>query len=609
MAYDPQSIDLFPAKPGVYLMKNRRGTILYVGKAKNLRQRVKQYFIPGRDSREKVPHLVAQVHEIETIVVTSEKEALLLENTLIKEHLPHYNAIFRDDKTYISLKITLKDKWPMVQLVRYKGKPKPDGQYFGPYTSAYAARQTLDLIHRLFPLRQCSPQEFARRTRPCILFDMQRCVAPCVDRCTKTDYDAHVRNAIQFLKGQNQEVLAGLRDEMQKASESLEFERAAAVLNTIRYIEQTIETQRVVKVGGGDSDLYGVFREGGEVMVSQMLYREGRLMGSKNYGFSDLAQDDSELLESLLMQRYETVDEIPDEILLPVEIEDPQAIAEILTGRKGTNVAVRTPERGDKRRLVEMAYANAEATYRRQKDAKVVMEKMLSEMQEHLCLQNYPKRIECFDNSHIAGSEPVSSLVVFTEGEKDSKRYRLYKLKNTDASDDYGAMREVLARRYRRAKEENDLPDLLIVDGGKGQLSSALKVLEELDIVTVDVIGVAKEQGRHDKGVTAEQVFLPNTKDPVHLRKTSPVLFLLQKIRDEAHRSALAFHRKRRSKGTLKSALDDIDGIGPKKRQLLLRYFGSVAKLKEASQEQLEAVPGLSKPNVQALLNFFRRPT
>ncbi len=605
MLYDPQQIDLFPQKPGVYIMKGCDETVLYVGKAKNLRQRVRQYFIPGRDSRQKVPHLVAQVKTIETIVVTSEKEALLLENTLIKEHLPHYNAIFRDDKTYISLKITVKEKWPQVQLVRYRGKPKQDAQYFGPYTSAYAARQTLDLLHRLFPLRQCSQQEFARRTRPCILFDMQRCVAPCVNRCTKPEYDAHVKNTVQFLRGQNHEVLKGLREEMKIASDALEFERAGAVHNTIKYIEQTIETQRVVKVGGGDSDFFGVYREGEEVMVSKILYRTGRLLGSKNFSYSKLAQDDAELLESLVMQQYEALDEIPDEIVLPVALDDNDAIGEILTARKGTLVNVLYPQRGDKKRLIEMAQANAEAAYRSQKDAKVVMEKMLGELQEQLKLQNYPKRIECFDNSHIAGTDPVSSLVAFTEGQKDTKRYRLYKLKNTAASDDYGAMKEVLERRYRRAKEENDLPDLLIVDGGKGQLNMAIKVLEELDIVTVDVIGIAKEQGRHDKGVTAEQVFLPNMKDPVFLKRTSPVLFLLQKIRDEAHRSAITFHRKRRSKGTLKSALDEIEGIGPKKRQLLLRHFGSVAKLKQASEEQLLEVPGISKTNIKVLLEFF----
>lgn len=607
MAYDPQQIDSFPTKPGVYVMKGASGIVLYVGKANNLRQRVKQYFIPGRDSRQKVPYLVAQVESIEIIVVTSEKEALLVEHTLIKEHLPRYNAIFRDDKTYISIKINSRDKWPMAFLVRYRGKPKPDGLYFGPYTSAYAARQTLDLIHKVFPLRQCSDQEFARRTRPCILHDMKRCVAPCVNLCSKEQYDGHVRHAIQFLRGQDQDVLRELNGEMHQASETLDFERAGMLLNTIRYIERTIEAQRVVKVGGGDSDIFALFREAEEVVVSQILYREGRLLGSKTYTFSQSAEDDTELLTSLVMQRYDAGDDIPDEILLPVALEDQVALGEILSARRGKVVSVLTPQRGDKLRLVEMAQANAEAAFRREKDARVVMEKMLGDMQEQLSLKNYPERIECFDNSHLAGTEAVSSMVAFTDGEKDSKRYRLFKLRSTEASDDYGAMYEVLMRRYRKSKEENKLPDLLIVDGGKGHLNVAIRVLAELEIVTVDVIGIAKEQGRHDKGSTAEQVFLPNVRDPVKLRSTSPILFLLQKIRDEAHRVAITFQRKRRSKGTLKSALDDVVGIGPKKRQLLLRHFGSVAKLKEASEEQLRGVPGLSEANVRSLLAFFQK--
>ncbi|MDP1835721.1 MAG: excinuclease ABC subunit UvrC [Chlamydiales bacterium] len=607
MPYDSQQIDAFPLKPGVYIMKGRYDSVLYIGKANNLRARVKQYFVPGRDSREMVPHLVAQVQSIEIIVVSSEKEALLLENTLIKEHQPRYNAIFRDDKTYISLKIDNKHQWPIVHLVRYKGRAKPDGLYFGPYTSAYAARQTLDLIHKVFPLRQCSDQELARRTRPCILYDMKRCVAPCVGLCSKEEYDEKVRTVIKFLRGQNQEVVRELKRDMEEASAKLEFERAGVILSTIRHIEATIETQRVVKVNGHDSDFYGVFREGEEVMVSQVIFRGGRMMGTKNFGFSGLAQDDAELLESLIMQKSESADEIPDEILLPVNLSDHEALEEILTAKKEKNVAVHCPLKGDKKRVIEIARENAEAAYRREKDAKVVMEKMLTDMQEQLQLENYPRRIECFDNSHLSGTDPVSSLVAFTDGEKDTKRYRLYKIKTAEAADDYGAMREVLSRRYRKAKEENNLPDLIIVDGGKGQLNMAHNVLEELDIATVDLIGIAKDQGRHDKGVTAEQIFLVNIKDPVRLRSTSPVMFLLQKIRDEAHRSALAFQQKRRSKGTIRSALDDVEGIGPKKRQILLRHFGSVAKLKEATEDELKAVPGISQSNAKALREFFSK--
>lgn len=606
MSYDPKQIENFPSKPGVYIMRGRFSTVLYIGKAKNLKARVKQYFIPGRDSREMVPHLVSHVESIEIIVVSSEKEALLLENTLIKEHKPRYNAVFRDDKTYVSLKINHKHPWPSVHLIRYKGKPKPNGLYFGPYTSAYAARQTLDLIHRVFPLRQCSDQELARRTRPCILYDMKRCMGPCVNLCSKADYEEKVRTVTQFLRGQNHEVVKELKKEMHLASDRLEFERAGVLFSTIRHIEATIEAQRVVKVDGQDGDFYGIYREAEEVSISVMLFRQGRLLGTKNFSFSGVAQDDAEILQSLIMQRYETAEEIPDEILLPVQLQDPAALQEILSQRKGRAVAVHQPIKGDKKRIVEIAYQNSEAAYRREKDAKVVMGKMLTEIQEKLHLKNYPKRIECFDNSHLSGSEPVSSLVAFTDGIKDTKYYRLYRVKAAEASDDYGAMREVMQRRYRRAKEEKTLPDLIIVDGGKGQLSSAQRVLEDLNIATVDLIGVAKDRGRHDKGMTSEQIFLVNVKEAIKLRNTSPIMFLLQKIRDEAHRSALAFQQKRRTKGTIRSALDEVEGIGAKKRQILLKHFGSLAKLKEATEEQLCALSGISKANARSLIRFFK---
>ena len=607
MRYDVRKIDRFPHQPGVYLMKGRNGQVLYVGKAKNLRQRVKQYFVPGRDERMKVPYLVARVYDIETIVVSSEKEALLLENTLIKEHQPRFNAIFKDDKSYISLKVTTQHEWPMVKLVRYKGKPKADGQYFGPYTSAYAARQTLDLLHKLFPLRQCSDNELRRRTRPCLLYDMKRCVAPCVERCTREEYDRHVRKTLQFLKGQDQEVLKELYSEMEEASQALEFERAAMILRSIRYIEATMEKQNVVKVSALDRDAWAVYREGEEVMVSQMIFRTGKLLGSKQHEFSDLAQDDDELLASLLLQQYEEGGaEIPDELLLPVEVEESQSIAEILSQRRGKSVAVHFPQRGEKLRLIELAATNAEAAYKKEKDARSVREKMLLEMQEKLHLRNYPARIECFDNSHTQGDQPVSSMVVFTDGLKDSKRYRLYKLRATEASDDYGAMHEVLLRRYRRAQAENDLPNLIIVDGGKGQLNIARKVLKELNIATVDVIGVAKEGARHDKGQTHEQIFLPNVRDPLRLSSTSPILFLLQKIRDEAHRRAITFHRKRRGKSVVASALDGIPGVGPAKKKALLKQFGSIKQIKAASKEALCEVPGVSESLAESIQNALR---
>lgn len=606
MAYPQNKLDLLPIQPGVYLMKSQTGTVLYVGKANNLRQRVKQYFAsPGGDGREMIPHLVARVTEIDTIIVTSEKEALLLENNLIKQYRPKYNALLKDDKTYVALKINNKHKWPTVQLVRYKGRPEPDGLYFGPYTSALAARKTLDLLTRLFPLRQCSDQELVRRTRPCILYDMKKCIAPCVNLCTKEEYDGYVTRTIKFLRGQDKEILKELYAEMERHAEALEFEKADSILKTIRHLEDTLEGQKVDKPLGGDEDVIAIFRQGAELLLMQLLVREGKLMGSRHYNFSNILEEDNELLSSFLLQNYEKQETIPPEILVPVDLEDAEAISEILSANQKRKVRIYAPKRGEKHALVEMAYINAEAAFKKEKDLRTIREKTLLEMQEQLRLNHYPRRIECFDNSNISGAEPVSALVAFTDGEKDKKRYRKYKIKTVSTPDDYATMYEVLTRHFKRAKEENDLPDLLVVDGGKGHLNVALRVLKELNIITVDTIGVAKEQGRHDKGMSAEQVFQPNIKDPIILKRNSPITFLLQQIRDEAHRFAITFHRQRRSKSTLQSALTNIPGIGPAKKKALLRHFGSLQKIKQASREELEQVKGLSKVNIEAILKMM----
>lgn len=587
-------------------MKDAHGEIIYVGKANNLRQRVRQYFLPRGDGRVIIPFLVAKVESIDTIIVTSEKEALLLENNLIKEHKPRYNALLKDDKAYIALKINDKHPWPMVGVVRYKGKPKADGSYFGPYTSAEAARETLDLLHTLFPLRQCSDQELVRRTRPCILYDMKRCVAPCVNRCTKEEYDKLVKNTAKFLKGQDREVLKDLYFEMEKASENLEFEKAGVFLRTIQHLEKTLEGQKVDKPLGIDTDILAIYRQGEEVVLTKLIFRNGKLMGSFDYNFSSIAEEDPELLESFLVQHYENQNELPKEILLPISLPTAQALMEIISAGK-RSVQILCPQKGEKKALVDMAYTNAEAAFLKRKDQQSIREKTLLEMQERFHLARYPRRIECFDNSSIAGTLVVSTMVAFYEGEKDSSRYRKYKIRNLAEGDDYAAMREVLERRYRRAKDEDDLPDLLIVDGGKGHLNIAIKVLTELNLIAaIDVVGLAKEESRHDKGMTIEQVFLPNLKDPILLKSTSPILFLLQKIRDEAHRTAITYHRKLRSKKYVRSALDDIAGIGPAKRKALLTHFGSLKKLSEASEEEIKGVKGISQANVDAIMAFLK---
>lgn len=603
--YDINKLDAFPVQPGVYLMKNQGGTILYIGKAINLRQRVKQYFFPGRDSRPIIPLLVSKVTDIETIIVTSEKEALLLENILIKEHKPKYNALLKDDKTYVALKVNHKHMWPTVRLVRYKGRPEPDGLYFGPYTSALAARNTLDLLNRIFPLRQCSDQELIRRTRPCILYDMKKCIAPCVGKCTKEQYDNYVERTVKFLRGQDKEILKELYEEMAREAEALEFERAAALHKSIRQIEETIEGQNVHKPLGGDADAISIFRQGEDVVIAQLVIRNGKLSGSRHYNFSHIAEDDEELLSSFLLQNYSKEESLPHEILLPVEIPDTESLSEILSANQRRRVSIYAPQRGEKRALVDMAFVNAEATFKKEKDVKAIREKTLLEMQEVLKLNRYPEIIDCFDNSHLSGDEPVSAMVSFVNGEKDRKRYRKYKLRTVYGPDDYSAMYEVLMRRYKRGKEENDLPDLLVVDGGKGHLNIALKVMAELNIITINVISIAKEQGRHDKGITSEQVFLPNVKDPILLKRHSPILFLLQQIRDEAHRFVISFQRKRRSTKTIQTAVTTIPGIGPAKSKTLLRHFGSLKRLLTATGEELGQVKGLSKSNIKAIQAFI----
>ncbi|MBX3718819.1 MAG: excinuclease ABC subunit UvrC [Parachlamydiales bacterium] len=605
MAFDPKQLEHFPMQPGVYLMKDADGKVIYVGKAKQLKVRVKQYFALSGDSRPMVPFLVQQIAHIDTIIVPSEKEALLLENTLIKKHQPKFNAILKDDKTFISLMINNRHPWPMLKLIRYKGKPKDDGLYFGPYTSAYAARETYELLLRLFPLRQCSDEELKRRTRPCLLYSIKRCCAPCVHKCTKEEYESYVKGAVRFLKGHDKEILRELYAEMEKASEQLQYEKAASLLKTIRQLEHVVHSDQIVaKVGGKDADAINLYRQGEEVMLAQLLFREGNLVGSEHFSFSSVLEDDEELITSFLLQHYQFQDTLPKEILLPFPLKEMNSVEEILCERLKAKLILAAPQKGDKKALVDLAGENAKVLFIQEKNQQEIQEKQLLDLQETLKLNRYPQRIECFDTSHIAGDEAVAAMVAFTNGEKETKRYRLFRIKTASFADDYRAIREALTRRLVRAKEEDDLPDLIIIDGGKGHLNTALEVFKNLDIASVDVIGVAKESGRHDKGVTQEQIFLPGHHDPILLNPRSSLLFLLQKIRDEAHRRAITFHRERRGKKNLVSKVDSIPGIGPVKRTRLLKHFGSFEKIRKATREELSEVQGLTEKDIENILRF-----
>ena len=577
-------------------MKNQNGKILYVGKAKNLRQRIKQYFVPGRDGRMMVPYLTTQIEVIDTIIVDSEKEALLLENTLIKKHKPKYNALLKDDKTFFSLQVNHQHKWPMIRVARFKGIPPKGVLTFGPYVHGTAARQTLELLRHLFPLRQCSDHELASRTRPCILYDLKRCIAPCVEKCTEEDYDTLVKQVIAFLRGHDSQILKTLQKELNQAIEMLAFEKAQRIHETMRSIEKTIEKQKVDHAGQGDKDVLALYREADSVVLAQMLYREGKLIASYTHRFENNAQEDAELLSSFIVQHYPKAQFLPQEIILPTPLFDQTALKEMI------KCQLTVPRKGNKNSLIKMAQMNAKAKFVQEGEKKNKFEQILIGLEEKLHLTNYPERIECFDQSNTFGTEPVSGMVVYINGMKDKKKYRIYAIKTAAPKDDYGALEEVLQRRCRRAKEEDNLPDLIIIDGGKGHLNVALRVLQELNISTCDLISVAKEEGLHTKGMTQEKIFLPERSDPIILPTHSPLLFFLQQVRDEAHRLAISFHRKKRSKKMFTSTLDTISGIGPIKKKRLLSHFGSVKRIYKATEKELLEVKGMTKKDVKAIL-------
>ena len=598
MSFDPKTLSLYSHEPGVYLMKDANGVVLYVGKAKNLRARIKQYFAKGRDSREMVPYLTAQVDRVDTIIALTEKDALILENTLIKKHKPKYNILLKDDKSFIGLILT-KHKWPRLSLVRYKANTKPEGTYFGPYTNALAARQTYDLLLKLFPLRQCSDGELANRVRPCLLYDIKRCVAPCVNLCSEQEYHEHVESITKLLRGKNKQVFEELEKQMFQAAENLQFEKAEEFKRLISQIKQTIEGKHIDNPEAKDADALGIYQEAEVTMIALLMFRDGKIVGSEHFSFHFIASDASEIISSFILQHYKLLSKYPREILISCPISEIKMHEEIVSENASHKVTIIYPQKGRKRDLALMAEKNAQALFIREQDKRSLKEKMLLDLAETLQLRSFPRRVECFDTSNISGTDPVASLVSFTHGELDKSRLRLFKIR--DRADDYSAMKEVIWRHLSKEKEKGDFCDLLVIDGGKGQLGIAQEVLSELGIISIDLIALTKEDARHDKGLTQERVFIPGRKDPIIIDPKSPMLFFLQKVRDEAHKRAIEYHRKRRAKRTLSSELDDVPGIGPLKKKRLLITFGSIKAIKAASKEELEKVQGITKKDVENL--------
>ncbi|HEY1373563.1 MAG TPA: excinuclease ABC subunit UvrC [Candidatus Binatia bacterium] len=604
MADIQEKLEALPAQPGVYLMRDNAGKVIYVGKAKNVRARVRAYF-RGGEGRSQIEFLMNRVGDIETLLTSNEKEALILENNLIKQYKPRYNIRLKDDKSYLSIKINVRHPWPRITTTR---KIVKDGsRYFGPYSSAIAARETLDVIEKHFLLRNCTEYNFKNRARPCLQYQIKRCLAPCVLPVDPNEYQENLREATLFIEGKRQELIDELRRRMQEKSDALEFEAAARFRDQIQAVEKTIEKQRMVSHWGADQDIFGLYREGGFIEVQVLFVRQGKLTGNQAYSLEDLEFSDEEILEMLLTQFYQGERFVPDEILLPVDVEDREAREDYLGERRGKKVSILSPQRGDKRRLVEMAEENARQSYAERHDQEKERERMLLELKEKLRLKNYPARIECYDISNIHGTHAVGSMVTFINGEPDKQYYRHFRIRTVAedvGGDDFAMMHEVLKRRFARGVAEGDLPDLVVVDGGKGQLGMAIAALHELGVRDVDLAALAKmrvERAPRSAEIqrSEERVFLPGQSNPVILKRNSNALFLLQRVRDEAHRFAITYHKKVRAKQTLYSALDKIPGIGGARKRALLRAFGSVRRIEEASLEELMKVPLINEKVAQ----------
>jgi len=575
----------------VYLFRDAEGVVLYVGKAKSLRARVAQY-LSGHDERFMVRFLVAQAASVDCVLTDTEKEALILENTLIKQHRPPYNVKLRDDKNFLHIRIDAREEWPMFTLVR---RIEDDGaETFGPYSSAQKARRTLAFLQRSFPLRTCSDAVLKSRRKPCLLHQMGRCVAPCVEGYTAREaYDGLVHEARLVLSGKRKEAIVAVRARMHAASEREDFEQAARLRDLAKEIEATLERQKVVDRKLGNRDVWGVFREGDRGAIAVLPMRGGMLLEP---WFLDIRGEPGpldELLSGWLMAAY-SEGGVPPEVLVPQAPEAAEVLEELLGEVREGRVRLRVPQRGEKARLAELALANARDRFRRRTDEGERRQRTLRELAKLVGLEEPPHRIECVDNSNIQGHSPVASCVVFLDGKPAKKEYRHYKIKTVVGPDDYASMHEVLTRRFRRAAREGVFPDLLVVDGGKGQLGVALDALAELGFEDQPVVGLAKPRTEKRRGErdAVDKIIVPG-RDLVRLPDNSPVLNLLRHIRDESHRFAIAFHRRSRRKSALRSKLDGIPGVGPKRRKALLTHFGSMKKVAAATPQEIAGCPGI----------------
>jgi excinuclease ABC subunit C len=595
-----------PVSPGVYLHKDEAGKIIYVGKAKNLRNRVRSYFQSGRGHDRKTRELVKRIEDLEFIVTDTEVEALVLESNLIKQHKPRFNVLLKDDKQYPHLKLTINEPFPRVMITR---KVNRDGAlYFGPFLPASLARRTIDLINRTFQLRTCDIEIDGRLPRPCLEYHIKRCLGPCVKGlCTSAEYQEAVRDVRLLLEGKNRELADQLEGRMTQASEEMRFEMAAKYRDLRKTVLAIAEQQKMATSPDRDVDIFGYYREGARLALQLFTMREGKVVGRREFFWEDLPEDDfdpSAFLSDVLAQYYST-DYVPREIHVPVDFADREVLEKALTERRGRRVRILDPQRGEKREMIDLVEKNAKLAFeQRFRVLKPDMERVLEELQEVLELPRFPARIESFDISNISGAENVAGMVVCENGKMNRAEYRKFRIKTVEGSNDVASMREAVYRRYRRQLEEQKpLPDLVMIDGGKGQLGAAAEAMRELDLEAIPMIGVVKPPRRHNE--VSHLLVKGREHEPVFPDSHSPALRLIQMIRDETHRTAVSYHRKRRELRDFTSELTAIPGVGEKRKTRLLRNFGSIQRVANASVAELS--PFVGRKTAEDVVEHFTR--
>ncbi|MBI4296363.1 MAG: excinuclease ABC subunit UvrC [Chloroflexi bacterium] len=595
MEYVAEQVKQLPTKPGVYLMKDARGNIIYVGKAASLRDRVKSYFGAPENLTAKTQLMVEKVHDVDFFVTNSEEEALVLELNLIKQYRPHYNVRLKDDKTFPYLKIDTTEDWPRIYVTRRL--EEGTGRYFGPFASAKSIRQTVKVLRRLFPFRSCTRPITGADKRACLEYYVHNCVAPCIGAVSKEEYREVIREVILFLEGKEERLVRKLEAEMQKAAETLNFEKAALLRDQIQSVRRVVEEQRIATKVKGEQDVIALAAEKDQACVQVFFIRNSKIIGRESYvlqGTRDEAPP--QIMANFIKQFYDSSPYVPPLLLLQYPVEDAELIERWLESRRGSRVNIQVPQRGNKRELVALVAENARQALQQLKIKTLalpsVLEDAMMEVKEKLNLPSQPARIEGYDISDIQGAMAVGSMVVFEDGKAKPAHYRRFKIKTVPGADDFAMINEVVKRRFKRVKEgvaEGSwaiVPDLVLIDGGRGQLNAALDALRETGASDVSVASLAKER---------EEIFVPEKAEPIVLPGNSPALQLLQRVRDEAHRFALGYHRKLRKKETFASSLNAIPGIGPKRRRALLKQFGTVSAIREAPIEELVAVKGMSE--------------